>query len=127
MCKTVKERLLYFINSTGVSINTFERLTGLSQGYVKNLRKGVTEEMWERISNVYPALSKAWLLTGDGDMLRPQGIVQTATGSAQNNVNGDNVHQGDTATLNVLRSQLMAKDEQIAHLLDIISNLTKTC
>ena len=119
---TVKDRLLTLIAEIGVSVNMFERICGLSQGYVKNLRKGLSEEMWERISRAYPDVSKVWLLTGEGDMLLPR-TSQTATGNGNVQVAGNGNRLG-TDAMDELKAQLAKKDEQIERLLAIIDKLT---
>ena len=67
---TVKERIKTFISSLGLTNQRFESECGLSNGYIANMRKGVGDDALERISNKYPTLSKSWLLTGEGAMLK---------------------------------------------------------
>lgn len=67
---SVKDRIKTFISSTGMTNQRFEAECGLSNGYISNMRKGVGEDALERISNRFPELSRAWLLTGEGEMLK---------------------------------------------------------
>ena len=67
---TIKERLLAFITSKGVSVRKFEADAGLSNGYISNLRRSPTVEKMESILYKFPELSRSWLLTGQGEMLR---------------------------------------------------------
>ena len=67
---TVKERIVSFLKEKGLSQSAFEKSTGLSNGYVNNISKGIGAEKLQRIIEIYPELSQTWLLTGEGEMLR---------------------------------------------------------
>lgn len=69
-CMSVKDRIKAFISSVGMTNQRFEAECGLSNGYISNMRKGVGEDALERISNRFPELSRAWLLSGEGEMLK---------------------------------------------------------
>lgn len=67
---TVKDRLKIFIDYLGISQSEFEKKTGLSNGYVNNIRKSIKAEKFDNnIAPVYPELNKLWLLHGSGEML----------------------------------------------------------
>lgn len=70
MESSVKQRLVKFINAKGLTKQRFERLVGLSNGYVANIQKSITHKKLEDISRVFPDLNPAWLLVGEGPMLR---------------------------------------------------------
>lgn len=82
--------------------------------------KYLTTGLFGRIHNCFPQFNKAWLLTGEGSMLRDGGYV------VQNNRDGDNIHGNN---VNVDKSEaallelLKKKDEQIDKLLDIIGRM----
>ena len=42
----------------------------LSNGYVRNIKSQIGDEKLSNILSVFPELSKVWLLTGEGEMLR---------------------------------------------------------
>lgn len=67
---TVKERLIYFIKATHITVNSFERKSGLSVGYLRQLRKEPSREKIKNIILAFPQLNEQWLLTGDGEMLK---------------------------------------------------------
>ena len=69
MAQTVKERLLSYLKVKGLSQGKFERMCGLSNGYVNNLRRSVTAEKLAAIKSVCTDLNTDWLLTGEGEML----------------------------------------------------------
>lgn len=70
MEQTIKERVMLFVKSKGISINKFELNCGISQGYFKNLKKTVGEDNIRKILEAYPELNQQWLLTGEGEMLK---------------------------------------------------------
>ena len=72
---TVKQRLLKFIETKKLSINRFEKETGLSTGYVNNIRVSMQPDKVMKIAHRFPDLNTGWLLTGEGSMLKePEGV-----------------------------------------------------
>lgn len=70
MENTVKERLIRFIKAQGMTQRQFERTVHLSNGYVANISRGIGAEKLQQIASSFPELNTAWLLTGEGDMIR---------------------------------------------------------
>lgn len=66
----VKSRLIRYIETKRLSIRAFERKNGLSNGYVKSIRKSIGTDVLSTILENYPELSRDWLLYGEGKMLR---------------------------------------------------------
>lgn len=69
MENAVKQRLITFLKYKNLSQKRFEEAVGLANGYVNNIRQTVTHEKLQKISLCFPDLNKAWLLTGEGEML----------------------------------------------------------
>lgn len=67
---TVKDRLILFIESKGISKNAFERACGLSTRYVSNMRQSIQPDKVKKIALIFPELNTGWLLTGEGEMLK---------------------------------------------------------
>ena len=65
----IKERMLEFIESMNLSKKEFESASGLSNGYLNNCKGNVGAAKLEGILTAYPQLNRAWLLTGEGEML----------------------------------------------------------
>lgn len=65
---TVKERLLMFIKSKGLSQREFCRKCNLSSAFVSNISKSISEDKLLSIAEQFPDLNKAWLMLGEGDM-----------------------------------------------------------
>ena len=70
MQQTVKQRLIKFIEAKKISINRFEKETGLSTGYVNNIRVSMQPDKVQKIAQKFPDLNTGWLLTGEGDMIK---------------------------------------------------------
>ena len=94
-----KERLLKFIEETGITIAEFERKCSLSNGYIRKLKGSVGSDKIEDIIKAYPQLNRVWLLSGEGQMLSSSVI--------QNNKNGDNI-QGHSVTVNKTEADYIA-------------------
>lgn len=69
MEQTVKQRLVEYLGKKGVGQNKFERLAGISNGYISNLKSTPKEGHLTKILQAAPDLNRVWLLTGTGEML----------------------------------------------------------
>lgn len=67
-----KSRLKQFIEYLNITVAEFERSTGLSNGYIRNISKSIQPDKAQNISNVYPQLNMGWVLTGEGEMLKTE-------------------------------------------------------
>lgn len=73
----MKERILQFIEYKRLSKNKFYKETGLSNG-ILDKQGGISSDSLEKIYYVYPEINLDWLLTGKGEMLKKEGVVQQA-------------------------------------------------
>lgn len=81
MEETVKERLERFISAKQISKREFERRISVSNGYINGLKYTPKPNVLEKIILQFPELSRGWLLTGEGDMLKESlGSVDVADG-----------------------------------------------
>lgn len=129
-----KDRLKEFINTLGVSISTFERTAGLSNGYVNGTKGNIGSKKLDDILRAYPTLNRDWLLTGDGEMLK-ESINQTVNGHNNTAVAGNGNNVNATTLINEImaqrkiteaaQKQLDKSQEQIDRLLTIIENVNK--
>lgn len=71
MSETPKDRLLQYITEKRLSVHGFEKAASLSSGYMKSLRHCPSAKKLAQILEAFPDLNRAWLLTGEGDMLLP--------------------------------------------------------
>ncbi len=60
------------------SVSAFAREIGLNRGenlyQIKRGNNGISKELAETITNKYPQISRAWLLTGEGEMLPDEAL-----------------------------------------------------
>lgn len=76
--KKVIERLHDYIEFKGISLNSFDKSVGASNGYIgkqiKNLAS-IGGDVIEKIAYIYTDLSLEWLITGKGAMLKKNGYA----------------------------------------------------
>lgn len=71
---TVKERLVQYIKSKGLSNSEFCRRIGVSNAFISSMRRSMQPDKTESIALNFPDLNISWLLTGEGEMLKDSGI-----------------------------------------------------
>ena len=81
--QTVKDRLLVYIKYLGIGQSKFEKLCGLSNGYINNSKGNFGSAKIEDILKACDDLNRSWLLTGEGEMLN-SGIEQSVKGGSGN-------------------------------------------
>ena len=67
---TVKSRLINYLRSKRISQTEFTRTLGVSPTYIGAMRKGISASKMKRIQELYPDLSRDWLLYGEGNMIK---------------------------------------------------------
>lgn len=134
----IKDRLLLFINYKKISVARFEKVSGLSNGYVKNFKGNFSAPKLEGVLRAFPDLSRTWLLSGDGDMIvNNSACPSTLEHSQQANGNGNVVTQtmqssaalemalGEISEMRKLvQEQVRINQEQASRLLSVIEKLT---
>jgi hypothetical protein len=68
---TVKQRITEFIKYKNISVREFERVCGLSYGYINNMRVSIQPDKLDNIARCYPELNTGWVAVGYGNMLKP--------------------------------------------------------
>ena len=72
MENTVKERLIRFMKYKGIGQSKFEKLVGLSNGYINQLRHSPSPQKIQMILEKFNDLNQTWLLTGQGEMINQE-------------------------------------------------------
>lgn len=127
---TDSERIKELKKFTGLNFSKLAEEIGLNTVQtlydIKNGKHGISKEVAEKIQARYLNISVAWLLTGEGEMLVDNQVIQ-------NNQNGDNIH-GHSVTVNktekdyleiikMQAEQLSKSQEQIDRLISIIEKM----
>lgn len=88
-----KDRIQQYIDYKGISNSKFEIEVGLSNGYWRKT-KSISSSVVEKILRIYSELNPLWVLTGEGEMLRPATIstrdnLNISGGNSQGDVNNN--------------------------------------
>lgn len=70
----LKERVILFIEHSGLNKAEFERIVGLSNDAVNKMSDNTRKSTLDKISNIFPDLNINWLRTGEGEMLKTGSI-----------------------------------------------------
>lgn len=78
MLKTI-DRLIQFIQHVGLSARQFDISIGAANGYTLRMKKNrasIGSDVIENIVRTYPQLNVAWLITGEGTMLKSDNDIE---------------------------------------------------
>lgn len=83
---TLKERILAFLEKTGIRKVDFFESTGIQSSNFKgaNIKSAPGGDMLVKILTKYPSLSAEWLMRGEGEMLRNCANSDTTQEEQQN-------------------------------------------
>lgn len=65
----IKQRILFFAGTLGISKRDFYAKIGVSRGTLES-KTGITEDVVTKFFAAYPEVSVEWLMTGEGEMLK---------------------------------------------------------
>lgn len=105
---TVKQRLIEFLKSKNISQSKFEKQIGVSNGYVNNMRKSLQPDKLQRIALNYPELNTGWLMTGEGEMLKPSNSSAVKIG----NVTANATIQGGVSSSDAAGAESLKKENE---------------
>lgn len=67
---TVKSRLIQYLRHKKITQTEFTKALGVSPTYIGAMRKGMAPSKLKIIAELYPDLSRDWLLYGEGEMIK---------------------------------------------------------
>lgn len=111
----IKERTLNLVKSKNLSVNAFEKATGLSCGYLHNT-KNYSAEVCAKILKVYTDISPEWLLLGEGEMQKTEGTQKLCNNKHSFNSNADEIIKELTTIIKI-------QEERIRQLTDKLLKL----
>lgn len=135
----MKGRLIQFLAYLEIGQTKFEEKVGMSRGHINNLGENISSKTLAKIKKAYPELNEQWLLTGEGNMLKPI-VYQNAEGnkSINSNINGNiegnvtishndfsnllELQKGYQEAQKELNERLKTSQSQIDTLLEILKN-----
>lgn len=110
----VKQRILYFVDSLGISKREFYQKVGISRGTLES-NTGITEETITKLLAIYANISPVWLLTGNGEML----INEVSSGTK------NNIPPGPCQQCQLREKMLEEKDRTISVLEKLVDTLAQ--
>lgn len=115
--KSVKDRLLFYINYKNITPGRFEKMTKLSNGYIHNIVNTISDKTFEnKIRPVFTDLNKVWILHGEGEMLIKESLLIDDKTCKQLNIDIKNLPHAE---------QMEMLHKQIKNLEDIIEKKDK--
>ena len=86
----IKQRILSFAATLGISKRDFYARIGVSRGTLES-KTGITEDVITKFFAAYPQVSVEWLMTGEGNMFKQKvADLQRETEPAQATDSSDN-------------------------------------
>lgn len=127
--ETVKQRLVHYLKYKKIGQNKFERLAGISNGYIANLKYAPKDAILTKILAAAPDLNRVWLLSGVGDMLLPDHGANVVSGVTQGNNSTINngLFAGCCGTDGELGTIISRYNEEMARLREENERLRKEC
>ena len=128
----IKQRILSFAETLGISKREFYTQIGVSRGTLES-KSSITEDGMARFIARFPQVSPSWLLTGNGDMIISQNTdlniiyyKQIMTGCYVNTFLSPLSLERETECLKkVAQNDKEAKDELILHNMRLVAHVTK--
>jgi len=117
---SVGQRILEFINESGIMQKDFCEKAGISPPYLSQIKHGKHNpsfDMINKILNAYPELNRTWLLKGTGEMLNTlKGIENIKLKDTSMTQVPTPTYQSDnslmTATINATRFEMLYEGEK---------------
>ncbi len=114
-----KERLLAYLKYKGIKKAAFEKIAGLSNGFVDKMGDNTRSAKLEAISNSFPDLNINWLRTGEGSMIVGQEVKFNNPPG-----NSDEVSRL-LSLLEASHETIRKRDEQIDRLITLLEKETE--
>ncbi len=121
----IKERLLQIIEHEKISVSQFERRSGLSNGYIKNIRKSISTDKLDGILRAFPDINRDWLIRGEGDMISESTTDPPQVVHVNQNMNGILVYDID-ATCGKQSRDMDFTDDIVIGSIDL-PNISRDC
>lgn len=74
----IKQRILYFADTLGISKREFYAKIGVSRGTLES-NTGITEDILAKFIATFPEIDIYWLILGEGNMYRTPSVMNEAS------------------------------------------------
>lgn len=111
---TLQGRLQYFISSLGKSVLSFENQCGIAPGTVSKMSEKSRAKTLDKIGRAFPQLNMDWLRTGQGEMTKPQPMID------MHRANSDGDSLLDSVKVLINDPKVI---EEVAHIQDKVCSL----
>lgn len=114
-----KDRIKAILDYYGLSVNEFAIKAQVKTGQavydmLSGKTKSISSAMENKILSCFPEISRAWLLTGEGEMLKAS-VVQETAGDRSPNINGNGNHS------QVAGRDINVSSSDVEKLIDIVN------
>lgn len=120
MDNTIKERLTAYLKYKGINKSEFGRMVGVSNAYISSIRKSIQPDKTEKIAASFPDLNIAWLITGDGEMLKDN-VKQISHGDNSPNISGNGNNVNAASTIEKALNEIAEQRKLVAKAQDQVS------
>lgn len=120
MDNTIKERLTAYLKYKGINKSEFGRMVGVSNAYISSIRKSIQPDKTEKIAASFPDLNIAWLITGDGEMLKDN-VTQISHGDNSPNISGNGNNVNAASTIDKALAEIAEQRKLVAKAQDQVS------
>ena len=120
MHNTIKERLTAYLKYKGINKSEFGRMVGVSNAYISSIRKSIQPDKTEKIAASFPDLNIAWLITGDGEMLKDN-VKQISLGDNSPNISGNGNNVNAASTIDKALNEIAEQRKLVAKAQDQVS------
>lgn len=126
---SIKERLLYIIETEKLSMAAFEVRCGLSNGYVRNIKETIGTDKLSTILKTFPNVNWEWLVHGEGEPYIDPASIRIQP-NRSNNINSNNTNSFQNVTtvsheaeIAALTAALERRDQENERLLKMLEHV----
>ena len=123
----VKERIKAILDYYHLSVNEFVTQTRVKTGQavydlLSGKTKSISQSMEDKILSCFQDVNRAWLLTGEGEMIKPS-VQQMLNGDNNTQIAGNNYHVNLPSTLDKAINEIAEQRKLVAKAQEQIDRL----